>query len=84
MPRHTITWAMLFKDQGDLEKAVTCYRRALELKPDYSEAHSNLLFAIECSGDTSPNGLKQAYAEYELRHAAPLKSTCDPMPMYGT
>ena len=34
---------MRLKDQGKLDEAVACYRRALELKPDYAEAHSNLL-----------------------------------------
>ena len=27
---------------GQLAEAVVCYRRALELKPDYAEAHSSL------------------------------------------
>ena len=30
------------KDQGKLDEAIVCYRRALELKPDYAEAHNNL------------------------------------------
>jgi tetratricopeptide (TPR) repeat protein len=30
------------KDQGKLEEAIACYRRALELKPDFAEVHSNL------------------------------------------
>ena len=30
-----------------LDEAVACYRRALELKPDYAEAHSNLLCALQ-------------------------------------
>ena len=33
MPRRTTTWAMRLKDQGNLDEAVACYRRALELKP---------------------------------------------------
>src|SRR5260370_26426171 len=33
------------KDQGRLEEAVTSYRRALVVKPDYADADSNLLFA---------------------------------------
>ena len=31
---------MRLKDQGKLDEAVACYRRALELKPDYAEAHA--------------------------------------------
>ena len=30
------------KDQGKLDEAVACYRRALQLRPDYAEAHNNL------------------------------------------
>ena len=30
------------KDQGNLNEAVACYRRALALKPDFAEAHNNL------------------------------------------
>jgi tetratricopeptide (TPR) repeat protein len=30
------------KGQGKLDEAVACYRRALELKPDFAEAHNNL------------------------------------------
>ena len=39
------------KDQGKLDEAVACYRRALELKPDYAEAHDNLGSALEEIGD---------------------------------
>ena len=39
------------KDQGKLDEAVACYRRALELKPDFAEAHGNLGSALEEIGD---------------------------------
>ena len=39
------------KDQGKLDEAVACYRRALELKPDFAEAHGNLGSALEEMGD---------------------------------
>ena len=42
MPRRTTTWASPSRSQGKLDEAVACYRRALELKPDYAEAHNNL------------------------------------------
>ena len=50
MPRPTTTWAIALKDQGKLDEAVACYRRALELKPDYAEAHSNLGNALKDQG----------------------------------
>ena len=54
-------------------RSLACYRRALELKPDYAVAGSNLLFALQyCSGAT-PAALAEAHAEYDRRHAAPLR-----------
>jgi hypothetical protein len=38
------------KDQGKLDEAVACYRRALDLKPDLVEAHSNLGVAFNDQG----------------------------------
>ena len=38
------------KDQGKLDEAVACYRRALELKPDFAEAHNNLGNACKDQG----------------------------------
>ena len=36
--------------QGRLDEATTCYRRALELKPDYPEAYSNLGYLLKDQG----------------------------------
>ena len=33
---------MSLKDQGKLDEALACYRRALALKPDFAAAHNNL------------------------------------------
>ncbi len=41
---------MRCKDQGKLDEAVACYRRALELKPDYAEAHYNLGIVFKDQG----------------------------------
>ena len=35
---------------GKLDEAVACYRRALELKPDFAEAHNNLGTALKNQG----------------------------------
>ena len=61
------------RDQGKLDEAVACYRRALELKPDYVEAHSNLLFTLQYCTGVTPAALAEAHAEYDRRHAAPLR-----------
>ena len=54
------------KDQGKLDEAIACYRRALELKPDYAEAHNNLGNALKDQGK-----LDEAVACY--RRALELK-----------
>ena len=59
MPRHTATWAPRLNDQGKLDEAVACYRRALELKPDYAGAHYNLGVALNDQGK-----LDEAVARY--------------------
>ena len=57
---------MPLKDQGKLEEAIACYRRALELKPDYAKAHNNLGNALKDQGK-----LDEAVACY--RRALELK-----------
>ena len=52
--------------QGKLDEAVACYRRALELKPDYAAAHNNLGNALQAQGK-----LDEAVACY--RRAVELK-----------
>ncbi len=41
---------MIFKAQGKLDEAVSSFRRALALKPDFAEAHSNLGSALKDQG----------------------------------
>ncbi len=61
------------KDQGKLDEAVGCYRRALELQPDYAKAHSNLLLTLHYSAGVTLAALAEAHAEYDRRHAVPLR-----------
>jgi len=61
-------------DQGRPEEAVACYRRAVELNPDYADAHSNLLLALQYCTGVTPAALADAHAEYDRRHAMPLRS----------
>lgn len=61
------------KDQGRLDEAVTAYRRALQLKPDLIAAHSNLLQSLHYLADVTLAELREAHAEYERQHAAPLR-----------
>ena len=61
------------KDQGKLEEAVACYRRAVELKPGLAVAHSNLLFTLQYLTGVTPAALAEAHADFDRRHAAPLR-----------
>ena len=61
------------KGQGKLDEAVACYRRALELKPDFAEVHSNLLLTLQYCAGVTPAALAEAHAEYDRRHAVPLR-----------
>jgi tetratricopeptide (TPR) repeat protein len=54
------------QDSRDYDKAVTAYRKALEIKPDYAEAALNLGVVLQELGDL--DGAMRAYAEaYRLR-----------------
>ena len=57
------------KELGKLDAAVARYRRALELKPDFTEAHNNLGVALEELG-------KPAEAAASCRRALGLKPDC--------
>ena len=41
---------VVLKEQGKLDEAVACWRRAVELKPDYAEAYGNLGNALKEQG----------------------------------
>jgi predicted O-linked N-acetylglucosamine transferase (SPINDLY family) len=59
--------------QGKPDEAVACCRRAVELKPDHAQAHSNLLYTLHYCTGVTPAALAEAHAEYDRRHAAPLR-----------
>ena len=65
-------------DLGKLDEALLCHRRALELKPDFSGAHSNLLMTLQYCAGVTRAALAQAHAQYDLRHAAPLRGALGP------
>ncbi len=52
-----------------MDEAVACYRRALELKPDFAEAHGNLGSALVELGDLQ--GAEQSFRA-ALRHDSRL------------
>ena len=46
---HT-TWASLWHDRGRIDEAIEQYQQALEINPDYAEAHINLGIALAGCG----------------------------------
>lgn len=43
----------ILQQQGDLESAISNYRQAARINPNYSEAHNNLGYALQLSGTTN-------------------------------
>jgi predicted O-linked N-acetylglucosamine transferase (SPINDLY family) len=64
-----------FMDQGRADEALEYYRQALKLSPDSISIHSNLLYALHYCAGVTPGALAEAHAEYDRRHAAPLRGT---------
>jgi predicted O-linked N-acetylglucosamine transferase (SPINDLY family) len=64
--------------QGKLDEADEAYRRALAIKPDFAEAHSDWLLMRQYRPGVTWAELSTAHAEYERRHAAPLRAAWQP------
>jgi predicted O-linked N-acetylglucosamine transferase (SPINDLY family) len=65
----------LLADQGRFLEAEACFRQALQQRPDYLDAHDGLLLALHYQPGVTPADLAVAHADYERRHAAPLRAT---------
>jgi tetratricopeptide (TPR) repeat protein len=66
-PKHHRAWYNVGVVQhrlGDLDPEIASYRKALELKPNYTPALYNLAFALRDKGDRA--AAKQAFAAYLL------------------
>ena len=61
---------MVYNNLGKFNEATQTYKKAIEIKPDYALAHSNLLFNINCKQDFDPQ-------EY-LREAKNFRINCKP------
>jgi predicted O-linked N-acetylglucosamine transferase (SPINDLY family) len=68
----------VWKGQGKLEEALAGYRRALELAPDAPGPLSNILLCTQYQAGVTPARLAELHAEWDRRHAAPLRSTWQP------
>ena len=82
MPRPIPTSAYALTDQGKLDEAVAAYRQAIRIKPDYAEAHSNLLFSLNYMTNRRPiafsprteNGTNDMAGRYRGRPRMPMSA----------
>lgn len=52
---------MVYKDLGELDRAITCYQHAISIDPRYEKAHCNMAVALYLKGD-----VKAAVSESRL------------------
>jgi predicted O-linked N-acetylglucosamine transferase (SPINDLY family) len=73
------TLASTLHAQGRVDEALEQYHYALAIKPDLIPfAHSKALFCEQYSPGATLAGLAEAHAQWEERHAAPLRATWRP------
>jgi len=60
-----------YKNQGKLAEAVAAYRKALELKPDYVDAHSNLVFSMNFDERFTQRDIAAESRRWDAVHAVP-------------
>jgi len=71
--------ANVLNNQGRIDEARAVYRQALALDPDHAICHSNLVLNEQYAPGATLAGLAQVHADWEQRHAAPLRSTWRPV-----
>lgn len=76
-PRSSESWynlGRLLAEKGKQQEAILYYRKALELRPAYSEAHNNLACDLANLADSQEKmghlGLAAAYTDEALKHMA--------------
>ncbi len=72
--------ANVLNNEGRIEEARTAYRQALALKPDHWNCHGNMVLNEQYAPGATLAGLAEVHADWERRHAVPLRSTWRPFP----
>jgi predicted O-linked N-acetylglucosamine transferase (SPINDLY family) len=78
LPEALTALASLLLGQGRVTEAREYLRRALELRPGYIVAHDGLLLSLHYQADVTPEQLAAEHADYDRRHAAPLRAGWQP------
>src|SRR5579884_2560310 len=68
----------VLQTRGQLEKAIACFQQVISFKPNHVPAHSSLLHALHYRAAVTLQEVAEAHAEFEHRHAAPLRATWQP------
>ena len=68
----------LLHREGCIRDAISHYRAAVDLKPDFVRAHSNLVYALNFSGEFSPEEIFREHCEWARRHTEPLTALARP------
>ncbi|MBI3370698.1 MAG: tetratricopeptide repeat protein [Betaproteobacteria bacterium] len=77
-PFALVASAAMMPDQGRMDEAEAVFHRALELKPDYHEGYSNLLFVLNYHADRSAEEIFSSYRAFDERYARTLRSEWRP------
>jgi protein O-GlcNAc transferase len=65
----------IYLQRGQIDEAIASYRRGLELKPESSGTHSNMLLALNYHGEFSPESVLAEHRQWVDRHAHPVECT---------
>lgn len=76
-PLYFYNQGLVFRSQGDFIAAANSYRRAIALKPDYSEAYYNLGNALFELANSRPNTNFLLEAEVNYRYSLTIKPNPD-------
>jgi protein O-GlcNAc transferase len=59
------------KSLGLLDEAIEEFREAIRIKPEYKDAHNNLVFAVQFHPDYEAGAVREEIARCNARHAQP-------------
>ena len=60
------------KDQGQLDDAIACFHRALEMNPNSAEVHSNLVYALPFHPDYDAETIFEEHRRWNEKFGLPL------------